>query len=385
VAPAASAATAAPAQPEAPAARAGSPDIEVDPIAAAINAVTRLPQRAPGATRTGRTMPGAAPVASTGGSLFQRLRASEAAEAAKKDLPQREPSTPTQAFGAIDDATAQADADAKAEESRLDLSPASPTALQDDAEQHAASTLEDVVTPLPSAPATPLQFPRRGGLSNFHPLNGSRVEATSNGALSNDTGDAEDPVEPVEPVEAVGPVEPVEAVDAIDAVELVDSGAPVADDEAAPAASWLPSVASAPAAAPAADAVYDLLDSRSPMPEPTEDETPIFRTLRSRWLSSAGDATWTKSEIEAGWEAAEEIAEKAPTQVSQAGLPMRRPGNRLVPGGVAPAPVNVARDPEAIRARLAAHAAGVSRGRTAAVDEHEHVPAQSTTTEEGPA
>ncbi|HRK48486.1 MAG TPA: hypothetical protein PK324_22855, partial [Nocardioides sp.] len=30
---------------------------------------------------------------------------------------------------------------------------------------------------------------------------------------------------------------------------------------------------------------------------------------------------------------------------------------------------NVNRDPEAIRARLAAHAAGVSRGRTAAVDE----------------
>ena len=48
---------------------------------------------------------------------------------------------------------------------------------------------------------------------------------------------------------------------------------------------------------------------------------------------------------------------------------MRRPGKRLVPGGVSPAPTNVDRDPEAIRARLAAHAAGVSRGRTAAVDE----------------
>ena len=60
---------------------------------------------------------------------------------------------------------------------------------------------------------------------------------------------------------------------------------------------------------------------------------------------------------------------------------MRRPGKRLVPGGVSPAPTNVARDPEAIRARLAAHAAGVSRGRTAAVDET--VPAPST--EEGPA
>jgi hypothetical protein len=117
------------------------------------------------------------------------------------------------------------------------------------------------------------------------------------------------------------------------------------------------------------------------MPEPTEDETPIFRNLRSRWLSSGDDATWTTSEIEAGWEAAEQIAE-APAPVSQSGLPMRRPGNRLVPGGVTPAPAAVSRDPEAIRARLAAHAAGVSRGRTAAVDEHVH---SSTTTEEGPA
>jgi hypothetical protein len=350
----------------------------VDPIAAAINAVTRLPQRAPGATRTGRTMPGAAPVGgSTGGSLFQRLRASEAAEAAKKDLPQREPATPTQAFDAIDEATAQADADAKA--SRFDPAPASPNALQDDVEEQAASALDDVATPLATASATPIQFPRRGGLSNFHALNGSR-------GAGNSDDDTVEPDEQVESDEALEPVKPLEtlapvALAAPLAGDHVDDDA---DDEATPAASWLPSAVSAPAA-PASEAVYDLLDSRSPMPEPTEDETPIFRTLRSRWLSSAGDATWTKSEIEAGWEAAEQVAEKPAAQLSQTGLPMRRPGNRLVPGGVAPAPATVARDPEAIRARLAAHAAGVSRGRTAAVDEHEHVPAPSNTTEEGPA
>ena len=129
---------------------------------------------------------------------------------------------------------------------------------------------------------------------------------------------------------------------------------------------------------------YDLLDSRSPMPEPTgdDDETPIFRALRSNWLTSGADEnTWTTSEIEAGWEAAEQVAEAPALQLSESGLPMRRPGKRLVPGGVTPAPTNVERDPEAIRARLAAHAAGVSRGRTAAVDES--VPAAST--EEGPA
>ena len=44
---------------------------------------------------------------------------------------------------------------------------------------------------------------------------------------------------------------------------------------------------------------------------------------------------------------------------------MRDPGNRLVPGGVNTANGAVRRDPEAIRARLAAHAAGVARGREA--------------------
>jgi hypothetical protein len=49
--------------------------------------------------------------------------------------------------------------------------------------------------------------------------------------------------------------------------------------------------------------------------------------------------------------------------VSEAGLPVRRPGARIVPGGVSPAAATLVRDPEAIRARLAAHAAGVNRGR----------------------
>ena len=47
---------------------------------------------------------------------------------------------------------------------------------------------------------------------------------------------------------------------------------------------------------------------------------------------------------------------------ARSGLPVRRPGQRLVPGGVTAAAPPVVRDPEAIRARLAAHAAGVSRG-----------------------
>jgi hypothetical protein len=165
--------------------------------------------------------------------------------------------------------------------------------------------------------------------------------------------------------------------------------APAAEATPAPeevAPSWVAPVAATPAPPPAAVTAYDLLDSRSPMPAPTEDETPIFRNLRSNWFTAGADeGTWSTSEIEAGWEAAEQVAEAPALQLSESGLPMRRPGKRLVPGGVAPAAANVARDPEAIRARLAAHAAGVSRGRTAAVDESVPASTHGASTEEGPA
>ena len=66
-----------------------------------------------------------------------------------------------------------------------------------------------------------------------------------------------------------------------------------------------------------------------------------------------------------------QFAEKVETgpeaDTTRSGLPVRRPGGRLVPGGVASESTDsVVRDPEAIRNRLAAHAAGVSRGRAAA-------------------
>jgi hypothetical protein len=97
-----------------------------------------------------------------------------------------------------------------------------------------------------------------------------------------------------------------------------------------------------------------------------EADTPIFRAVRSAWLSAnATMESWRYSEIEAGWAEADRV-EAVESPVNDVGLPTRRPGTRLVPGGVQkPATVGT-RDPEAIRSRLAAHAAGVSRGRAAA-------------------
>ncbi len=97
-------------------------------------------------------------------------------------------------------------------------------------------------------------------------------------------------------------------------------------------------------------------------------DTPIFRALRSAWLSShATDDSWRSSEVEAGWAQADRVAESVTeAPVNDVGLPVRRPGTSLVPGGVAKPATAGARDPEAIRARLSAHAAGVSRGRATA-------------------
>ncbi|HEU4513486.1 MAG TPA: ATP-binding protein [Nocardioidaceae bacterium] len=156
------------------------------------------------------------------------------------------------------------------------------------------------------------------------------------------------------------------------------AAAPVAAPATAPAAPAAAPVA-APAAAQAPEptpalttrgplAANDALDGDWTDPGDEGFDTPIFRSLRSAWLSSGDDAQpWRTSEIEVGWEMADQVAETTPEpEVSESGLPIRRPGSRLVPGGVTTTPTATVRDPEAIRARLAAHASGVSRGRAAA-------------------
>jgi hypothetical protein len=100
--------------------------------------------------------------------------------------------------------------------------------------------------------------------------------------------------------------------------------------------------------------------------------------MRSGWLT--GDASQIhETEVDRGWEIAEHVAEEAPAvESTPVGLPRRAPGERLVPGSVTPPTAAKTRDPEAIRRRLQAHTAGVSRGRRAAQSSPQH-------TEAGPA
>jgi hypothetical protein len=96
-------------------------------------------------------------------------------------------------------------------------------------------------------------------------------------------------------------------------------------------------------------------------------DSPIFGQLRSNWLTDDVDEQdWSANEVDRGWSAAERAENSDAEDTTRTGLPVRRPGGRLLPGGVSQEPAKVVRDPEAIRNRLAAHAAGVSRGRAAA-------------------
>jgi signal transduction histidine kinase len=97
-------------------------------------------------------------------------------------------------------------------------------------------------------------------------------------------------------------------------------------------------------------------------------DAPIFGQLRSNWLTDteADGQLWSANEVDLGWTAAESAETVDAGATTPTGLPVRRPGGRLLPGGVSQEPEKAIRDPEAIRNRLAAHAAGVSRGRAAA-------------------
>ncbi len=113
-----------------------------------------------------------------------------------------------------------------------------------------------------------------------------------------------------------------------------------------------------------------LLDTLTSVPS-GDDDSPLYQLLRSSWFSTEGDTKgWDSGEADAGWQAADRANESAPSRLTRSGLPVRDPGNRLVPGGVTTATSAVRRDPEAIRARLAAHAAGVAKGRQATGSDH---------------
>ncbi|WP_280371650.1 ATP-binding protein [Nocardia wallacei] len=94
--------------------------------------------------------------------------------------------------------------------------------------------------------------------------------------------------------------------------------------------------------------------------------TPIYQRMVSEWLvepSSSTPAGMWASPADEGWAAAADASQPATTDRTSGGLPIRRPGAQLVPGGLAPAEEPGAPDPEEIRNNLSRHLSGVRSGR----------------------
>lgn len=98
--------------------------------------------------------------------------------------------------------------------------------------------------------------------------------------------------------------------------------------------------------------------------------TPIYQRMVSEWLVEPGTtggspARWS-SVADAGWTAAEEASKPTPTARTGGGLPIRNPGQQLVPGGLTPQEGPNPPDPAQIRANLTRHLSGVRTGRAEA-------------------
>lgn len=271
---------------------------------------------------------------------------------------------------------------AQAEEEARSAEPAAPVA-EEPAEQVAEPVAEQPAEPVAE---TPVEEPTRAPdpLSDPYP-------ATSEPESAAETEPEPEPVAstPAEvEVDAADPLgldlprrqpqpivepepEPVVAAEPQPVVEpepvVAAEPEPVAEQPAAPAAAYSNGV----------DALDGGLPASASAPRVNGD-SPIFKSMRSGWLT--GDPNeFHETEVDRGWEIAEHVAEEAPTPAATvAGLPRRAPGERLVPGSVTPPTAAKTRDPDAIRRRLQAHTAGVSRGRRAAISSTQH-------TEAGPA
>ena len=141
-------------------------------------------------------------------------------------------------------------------------------------------------------------------------------------------------------------------------------------DGTGPRPKWPPAQFPQPRTAPPPPGASPRPEPGSARLEPAPDQPPIFRRLSSEWLADptkAGDRTqpWV-STGDAGWDAARQAGDATVERRTQAGLPMRNRGARLVPGGLQPntAGDNTSvRSPEAIRANISRQFAGVRNGR----------------------
>lgn len=348
-------APAGPLEPPAPEAEAAAPqapapglaavaavDAATDPVAARLDSLMNLPQRRPGTAAPVSAPPPAAPVAPV----------DEPAPAAYVE-PEPPASIPHRVLSVVPDPEPVALPDQEPDEMAAEMT------AEMTGEVPAEAPAE---VPVEAAAELPVELP---------------VEESQAGDQAFAEGVDAAEAAPVAEVPAEVSAEPEAADEAADEPEQ----APEPVLEPVPQPVRLSSYASAaepwarpvPAAAPTNGVAHAAANGRARVDD--DWETPIFRSLRSAWFSKPGESIhWSAREIDEGFERADEVASTHEEHVTASGLPQRSPGSRLVPGGVGEPAAVAALDPEAIRARLAAHAAGVSRGRRTTADNPSEAP-----------
>ncbi len=341
---------------------------EYDPIAAAINAYG-LPQRRPGASGAGT---GTTPQ-SMGGGFFERVEPGDevpALEAAEHD--QESDEDVVEAVLAEDEPEG---VDAPEEEERAPIALGPVTEQTEDAEEEPVEetvaeveepveeTVAEVEEPVEEPVEEAVEEPVEEAVAEVEEPVEEPAEESAEDTEESEAEESEDHLAPVLATLPLNPTVPFEAPGLEEHTNGNGNAHANGDNENAQQNSLASLLANGQANGASLD--RPAVTTPSSM---EEDETPIFRSLRSNWLTAdTGERPWADTEVDAGWDAADRVEAAPPTRRTEAGLPMRRPGNRLIPGGLStPEPTHTVRDPEAIRARLAAHAAGVSRGRRSA-------------------
>ncbi|MGH8793214.1 MAG: ATP-binding protein, partial [Stackebrandtia sp.] len=100
---------------------------------------------------------------------------------------------------------------------------------------------------------------------------------------------------------------------------------------------------------------------------PRRQSTTTVETEASRPPSRAAEKSW-QTPADQGWQVAAEASRREAEDDTKAGLPRRKPGDRLVPGSVRqpedePPTAKLRRNPEGVRGLLSAYHRGVQRGR----------------------
>lgn len=333
-------------EPVVPAAETVAPEVAPTP-----NGVTPLPKRRPGATVPGRQQA----VTGGGGSLFD----SAAATPAPTPVEEEAPAAPV-TVESVEPVDADEPVSMFARSVTDDTAPAASETVDRKGEGRTEGALG--IFSLRDARNSAARAGSTNGAAAIPPVDEMPAGPQS---VDGPTISVEDPLGLDLPRTSDAPVEPVIAPathEEPETAELVvpDPGAaePAPAPEPAPAA---PEPVALPTRTPGANGI---------VPPPTAAPA-------AGWLGN-GQSSFTETSADAGWKAAHRATESGGSATTNAGLPQRQPGRRLVPGSVAPTRTAPQRDPEAIRKRLAAHAAGVSRGRSATVT-------TANTDKEGPA